>query len=568
MAVTYNPRVTSTEPRVRISPLGGVGEVGKNSTLFDFDGDMVLVDAGVKFPEAELHGIDLVVPDYGYVAEHLDGLLGILFTHGHEDHIGGLPYLIMQLDPHDPIPIYGTPLTLGLISVKLREHGMLGRVEQHPIREGERARLGPFEVEPIAVNHSIPDAVGLVIRTPAGTVFHTGDFKFDPTPTEGKTTDNERLRALGDEGVLVLLSDCVRVEQPGWTPSEAGVREALEQLIATAPGRVLVTTFASNIGRLREVVRSAHKLGRRTGIVGRSMEENLRVAKELGHMKVPEGSLVDLREIGELPPNKVVLLSTGSQGEPTSVLSRIARGDHPLVKIQPEDTVIFSASPVPGNEESVARSIDNLFRRGARVIYQVIDPRVHVSGHASREELKHLVNLVRPQYLVPVHGEHRMLWLLRELAAECGVPRERTFLTEIGDVVSFGADGASYESRIPSGSMLVDGLTIGEVTNVVLRDRRRLAADGVLFVSVTLDRETAELLSGPDFVSRGFVDPGDSADLYDEARERVEKALLGGDPGRQPDVGYLAGKVRDVLNSFIYERTHRRPMILPVVTEV
>src|SRR5215831_15573730 len=517
-----------TEAHIRVSPLGGVGEVGKNSTLIEYGDDLIVVDAGVKFPETELHGVDLVVCDYTYLSERLDSLLGIVFTHGHEDHIGGLPYLIMQLDPHDPIPIYGTPLTLGLISVKLKEHGMLGRVVQYAIREGQQARLGPFEIEPIAVNHSIPDAVGLVIRTPAGTVYHTGDFKFDPTPVEGRTTDNDRLRQLGDQGVLVLLSDCVRVEQGGWTASESGVRDALEQLIGKAPGRVLVTTFASNIGRLREVVRSAHKLGRKAAVVGRSMEENLKVARELGFMDIPDGSLLELREINELSPEKVVLLSTGSQGEPTSVLSRIARGDHPLVKIQPNDTVIFSASPVPGNEESVARAIDNLFRRGARVIYQMIDPRVHVSGHASREELKHLLDLVRPRYLVPLHGEHRMLWLFRELAAESGMPRENVFITEIGDVVGFSAERAEREERISSGSVLVDGLTIGEVTNVVLRDRRRLAADGVLFVSVTLDRETGELLSGPDFVSRGFLQV-DSADegLFEEARERVAVALEG-----------------------------------------
>jgi ribonuclease J len=558
-----------TGEALRISPLGGVGEVGKNSTLVELGEDMIIVDAGVKFPETELHGVDLVVCDYTYVAERLDRLLGIVFTHGHEDHIGGLPYLIMQIDPHDPIPIYGTPLTLGLISVKLREHGMLGRVIQIAIREGQRARLGPFDVEPVAVNHSIPDAVGLVIRTPAGVLFHTGDFKFDPTPVHGRTTDNERLRQLGDEGVLVLLSDCVRVEQPGWTASEAGVREALEQLIGAAPGRVLVTTFASNIGRLCEVVRSAHKLGRKTGVVGRSMEENLRVARELGFLQIPDGSLVELRELNDVPPEKIVLLSTGSQGEPTSVMSRIARGDHPLVKIQANDTVIFSASPVPGNEESVARSIDNLFRRGARVIYQTIDPRVHVSGHASREELRHLLDLVRPRYLIPLHGEHRMLWLLRELAVESGIPRQNVFLTEIGDVVAFSAEGAQREEAIQSGSVLVDGLTIGEVTNVVLRDRRRLAADGVLFVSVTLDRETGELLSGPDFVSRGFlqVDSDESDGLFEEARERVTKALEG-DTARQPDVSYLVGKVRDTLNSFVYERTRRRPMILPLVTEV
>ncbi len=555
-------------PRLRISPLGGVGEVGKNSTLIEYGDDLLLIDAGVKFPEAELHGVDLVVPDYTYISERTGALLGILFTHGHEDHIGGLPYLIMQINPHDPIPIYGTPLTLGLITVKLKEHGLLGRVQQHAIKAGEVSELGPFQVEPIAVNHSIPDAVGLIVRTPVGTIFHTGDFKFDPTPVDGKTTDNERLRELGGEGVLVLLSDCVRVEQPGWTPSETGVRDALEQLIASAPGRVLVTTFASNIGRLREVVRSAHRLGRKTAVIGRSMEENLRVSRDLGFMNVPEGSLVGAREANDLPANKLVLLSTGSQGEPTSVLSRMARGDHPLVKIQPGDTVIFSASPVPGNEESVARAIDNLYRRGARVIYQAIDPRVHVSGHASREELKHLLSLLRPQYLIPLHGEHRMLWLFRELAADSGLSRDHVFVTEIGDVVSFGADGsARSEEPISSGSVLVDGLTVGGVTNVVLRDRRRLAADGVLIVSVTLDRETGDILSGPDFVSRGFLDPGDSDGLYEEARDRIEVALGEGSKA-SPDVGYLVGKIRDTLNSFVYERTRRRPMILPLVTEV
>src|SRR5262249_23030172 len=309
-------------------------------------------------------------------------------------------------------------------------------------------------------------------------------------------------------------------------------------------------------------------LGRKTGVVGRSMEENLRVARELGFLDIPDGSLVELRELNDLPADKVVILSTGSQGEPTSVLSRIARGDHPLVKIQANDTVIFSASPVPGNEESVARSIDNLFRRGARVVYQSIDPRVHVSGHASYDELKHLLSLIRPRYLVPLHGEYRMLWLFRELATEVGMAREDVFLTEIGDVVAFGEDGARCEEPISSGSMLVDGLTIGEVTNVVLRDRRRLAADGVLFVSVTLDRETGELLSGPDFVSRGFLQLDGSEDgLFEEARERVAAAVEG-DQSRQPDIGYLVGKVRDTLNSFVYERTRRRPMILPVVTEV
>lgn len=560
---------TRQDERLRISPLGGVGEVGKNSTLIELGDHAILVDAGVKFPEAELHGVDLVVPDYGYLADRPDRLLGILFTHGHEDHIGGLPYLLMQLDQRSPLPIYGTPLTLGMIQVKLKEHGLGGRVTPHPIRGGDTGQMGPFAFEPLPVNHSIPDAVGFIIRTPAGTLFHTGDFKFDPTPPEGRTTDTERLRQLGDEGLLVLMSDCVRVEQPGWTPSEAGVREALEQIIATAPGRVMVTTFASNLGRLREVVRSAHKLGRKTAVVGRSMEQNVRVSREVGLMDVPEGSIVPIGEANEMAPEKVVIISTGSQGEPSSVMSRLARGEHPLMKLQPKDTIIFSASPVPGNEESVARSIDNLYRRGAKVIYQAIDPRVHVSGHASREELKHLVKLLRPKFIIPLHGEHRMLWLYRDAAAEAGVPPERVFITEIGDVISFGGpDDARRDAPIPSGSVLVDGMTMGDVTSVVLRDRRRLAADGVLFVSVTLDRETGDVLSRPYFVSRGFLDPSDNDELYTEAEERVERALEKSLGSERPDMGYLGGRVRDALNQFVYERTRRRPMILPVITEV
>ncbi len=552
---------------LRIVPLGGVGEVGKNSTLVEFDGALILVDAGVKFPEEELHGVDLVIPDFRYVQERAGHLLGVLFTHGHEDHIGALPYLLMELDSEAKLRIYGSRLTLGLIGIKLREFGLVDRVEPIAVEASQEVALGPFRIRPICVNHSIPDALAFAIHTPVGTVVHTGDFKFDPTPVEGKTTDVEALRALGDEGVLLLLSDCVRVEQPGWTPSERLVYDSLTKIIADAPGRVIITTFASNIGRLRDVTRSAYTLGRRTAVAGRSMDENLRVATNLGFFNVPEEALIELRQAQTLPPNKVVLLTTGSQGEPTSVLSRMAAGEHPLVKVHPKDTVVFSASPVPGNEESVARSIDNLYRRGAKVIYQAINPNVHVSGHASREELKYMVRLLRPRYCMPLHGEHRMLHLYAELAQEEGVPRENIFITEIGDVVELSQSGAAIDGTIPSGSVLVDGLTVGGVTRVVLRDRRRLAADGLVIAAVAVDRETGELLGGPDLVARGFAAPRDG-EIMEDARVVLEQALKQVFRGEPPEYGFLVSKIKEVLGSYLYEQARQRPLILPIVTEV
>lgn len=551
---------------VRVVPLGGVGEVGKNSTLFEYQEDLVLVDAGVKFPEEQLHGVDLVVPDYSYLLENQDRLRGILITHGHEDHIGGLPYLVMQLEPGEPIPIYGTRLTLGLITVKLQEHGLLDEVRLEPIDDGDSVTLGAFEAEALEVNHSVPGSVGFILRTPVGTMFHTGDFKFDPDPPDGHTTDMDRLRRLGDSGVLALFSDCVRVEQPGWTPSESIVNETLERLIGEARGRVIVTTFASNLGRLRRVILSAHRLGRRTAVAGRSMEENLRIASEIGFLDVPPDAMIELRSIQSLPPEKLVLLTTGSQGEPTSVLSRMAAGDHKIVKVQPTDTVIFSASPVPGNEETVSQSIDNLFRRGASVIYRAINDRIHVSGHASREELRHMIELVRPRYAVPLHGEYRMLVLYRELAVEAGLTPQQVLISEIGDALEFEDGVGRVGERVPSGSVLVDGLTVGDVTRVVLRDRRRLASDGVLIATIVVDRETGELVTGPDLISRGFMDPSDEETLA-EARTALARELQTS-LRQEPEYGFLVGKVREVLSGHIYERTRRRPMIIPVVTEL
>lgn len=551
---------------LRAIPLGGVGEIGKNSTLFECRDDLVLIDAGVKFPDDRLHGVDLVIPDYTYLLQHADRLRGILITHGHEDHIGGLPYLLMQLERTEPLPVYGTSLSLGLITVKLQEHSLLHRVVLEPFVDNDRITLGAIQAEVFEVNHSVPGAVGFVLRTPAGTVFFTGDFKFDPDPPDGKTTDVERLRALGDEGILALFSDSTRVEQPGWTPSERIVDESIEQLIREASGRVIVTTFASNLGRLQRVIQSAHRLGRKTSVAGRSMEENLKVAARIGYLDIPEGSLVELRQVASVAPEKLVLLTTGSQGEPTSVLSRMAAGEHPLVKVQPTDTVIYSASPIPGNEETVAHSIDNLFRRGANVIYRAINEHIHVSGHASREELRQMIDLLRPRYAIPLHGEFRMLVLYREMAMEAGMASRNVLITDLGDIVEFQDGEGRVASHVTAGAVLVDGLTVGDVTRVVLRDRHRLASDGVLIASVVVDRESGDLLSGPDFISRGFVDPAQD-DVLDDARVTLSKSL---DKAlRQAhESGVVATRVREVLSGFIYERTRRRPMILPVVTEV
>ncbi|MCC6176971.1 MAG: ribonuclease J [Chloroflexi bacterium] len=546
--------------------LGGVGEVGKNSTLFEYDDQMLLVDAGVKFPEAELHGVDLVIPDFGYVTEAADDLLGILVTHGHEDHIGALPFLIMQLDRADPVPIYGTRMTLGLIATKLREHKQLDRVDLREFQPGDHIDLDPFQVEPVFVNHSVPGSVGFAIRTPVGTVFHTGDYKFDRQPVDGRGTDEEALRRLGDEGMLALFSDCVRIESPGWTGSESTVSENLEEIMREAAGRVIVTTFASNLARLRQVVLIAHRLGRKVAVAGRSMDQNLKVAAEIGYLDVPEGTIVDLREANNIPPSQLVVLATGSQGEPSSVLSRMAMGDHPNVKIIPEDTVIFSAGPIPGNEETVARAIDNLYRRGAKVIYRAINQGVHVSGHASRDELRHMLDLLRPKFCVPVHGEYRMQVLYKELAESVGYPSDNVLIVDIGEVIEIDEGSIELNGTVPSGSVLVDGLTVGDVTNVVLRDRRRLAADGVLIASVVVDRETGELIGGPDLISRGIVDPRQDA-ILGEARDTLSEALQS-TPRSGPSYGFLVGKIREVLSGFIYEKIRRRPMILSLVTEV
>jgi len=549
---------------IRLIPLGGVGEVGKNCHLVEFKGRLLVIDAGVMFPPEELHGVDLVIPDFRYLIERADCLEAILLTHSHEDHVGALPYLLKQLNRR--VPIYSLPLTVGLVAPKLKEHGVLGFADLVSVSGEEAMDLGPFNVEFIPISHSVPDSAAIVVRTSTGNVFFTGDFKFDETPPEGQPPDLNRLRSLGDEGILVLLSDCVRVERPGVTPSERVVAEALDRIVAAAEGRVILTTFASNIIRLQQAIEIAHRFGRKVALVGRSMEGNLAVAADLGYLNVPEGTIVAIDQIRNLAPNQVMILATGSQGEPTSALSRVAMGDHPQLKIMNGDTVVMSATPIPGNEETVSRTIDNLMRRGAKVLYPPVVPDIHVSGHASREELRALLQLLRPTFALPVHGEYRQMIHYKELALEAGLPADRVKFVELGKKLEVTARRAVVSNGIPAGDVLVDGLTVGGVNHVVLRDRHHLATDGVVIAAVALNKDTGELLSGPDVTARGFIAPRASS-VLDRGSERVRRLLNRRGSG-EVEYAFLAARIKEVLGSVIYEQTRLRPMILPVIAEI
>jgi ribonuclease J len=548
----------------KVIPLGGTGEVGKNSLLLEYDGELLLIDAGVMFPPEDLHGVDLVIPDYTYLAERAEQLRAVLITHAHEDHVGAIPYLLKQLNRR--VPIYSLPLTIGLIEPKLEEHGVLRLADLRAVEGNERIPLGRFDVEFVPISHSVPDSASVVVRTPIGTFYFTGDFKFDQTPVDGPPPDLNHLRAIGDEGVLLLLSDCVRVERPGITPSERTVREALDRIVAQAEGRVILTTFASNIIRLQQAIEIAHRHGRKVAVVGRSMDQNLSVASDLGYLPIPPGVLVSLDQLKKLPSNEAMILTTGSQGEPTSVLSRMAMGDHHQVRIAPGDTVVISATPVPGNEETVSRTIDNLMRRGARVLYPPVVPDIHVSGHASRDELRALIQLLRPAYAMPVHGEYRQMVHYRDLAIEAGIPPEKVVFAEVGDIVQIGPERVQVGDRVPAGGVLVDGLTVGGVNQVVLRDRQHLAQDGIVIAAVALDRETGELLSGPEVTARGFIAESASS-VLEQGSARIQR-MLTRRPSGEVEHGFVATKIKEVLGHVIYEQTRLRPMILPVITEI
>ncbi len=549
-------------PKLRIIPLGGLSEIGKNMMALEYEDDIIVIDAGLMFPEEDMLGIDLVIPDISYLLEKREKIRGIVITHGHEDHIGALPYVLPQIK----VPVYSTKLTKGLISVKLKEQKALAEASLKTIPPGGAVTLGKFRVEFFAVCHSIPDAVGLIIHTPIGIIVHTGDFKLDHTPVCGKPTDLSRLALLGGRGVLLLMSDSTYAELPGYTPSEKVVGETLDRIMAQAPGRVIIATFSSLISRIQQIIDSAAKQGRRVFITGRSMTDTVHMAQELGYIKAPDGVLARLDELRGLPHNKVVFITTGSQGEPTSALVRMANRDHRQVNIIRGDTVIISATPIPGNEGLVNRTVDNLFKQGAQVLYDKVAP-VHVHGHASQEELKLMLNLTKPKFFMPVHGEYRHLTIHAKLAQSVGIPKERTFVLEDGDVLELDPEAGKITGKVTSSNVYVDGLSVGDIGSVVLRDRRMLSKDGIVMVIMTVNQQTGKLVVRPDIASRGFVDVNECKDMIEESRDLVERILDHG--GTRPaDWSFINAKVRDSLNRFYYERTKRRPMVLPLMVKV
>jgi len=547
--------------RLRIIPLGGLGEIGKNMMLFEYGEDLIAVDAGLMFPEEDMLGVDLVIPDISYILQHPHGLKAFFITHGHEDHTGALPYILKRVKA----PIYCTPLTADLIEVKLKEARLLDEADLRRIHPGDRVQVGSFEVEPFGVAHSVPDSVGLAIRTPVGTVVHTGDFKLDHTPVMGQPTDLARLAQLGSEGVLLLLSDSTYVEIAGYTPSEQVVGASLLNILASSPGRVIVATFASLISRVQQVIDAAHATNRRVFVTGRGMLDNVNMAVKKGYLTVPDGILAGVGELRRLPYDQIAVISTGSQGEPTSALTRMANRDHPHIKIVPGDTIVLSATAIPGNEALVYRTVDNLFRLGARVLYNRIAD-VHVRGHAAQEELKIVITLVQPQYFVPVHGEYRHLVLHANLAQSLGVPEENTFVMVDGDVLEIGETGAHLGDRISADYVYVDGLGVGDVDHVVLRDRQHLATDGMIVVVIAVDKRSGRVVGKPDVVSRGFVDVEESEELLERTRDMVVSALQGAN--HVAEWGVIHSTVKEVVAKFLYEETRRRPMVLPVAVEV
>ena len=552
-----------TIENIRLIPLGGLGEVGKNMMVVEYGDDIIIIDSGLMFPDDEMFGVDLVIPDTSYLNDKKQRIQGIFITHGHEDHIGSLAYVLPMLDFP---PIYATRLTQGLISVKLKEHKLLDKTSINVVTPGDQVALGECLVEIIRVNHSVPDAVALAIHTPIGTIVHTGDYKFDHTPTDGQPADFGTLARIGNQGVLVMMGDSTRVESPGYTPSERVINDSFDKIFANAPGRIILATFASLLSRVQQVIDTAGRYERVVALVGRSMVNNVQMAIDLGYLKIPTGMLIRAEDINKFPPERVVIICTGSQGEPTSALTRIANQDHRLVRIQKHDTVILSATPVPGNEKMVNRTINNLFRQGAEVYYQAI-ANVHVSGHAAQEELKLMLNLLRPTYFLPIHGEYRQLILHAKLAFSIGIPEDHIILAEDGDIVEVTKDSIKITDHIACGNVFVDGLGVGDIGQIVLRDRQVLAQDGILMVVLTVDKETGHPLAGPDIVSRGFVYVRDSEELLENARERVLESFIGLN-GHASDWSFVKDKIRHTLSVYLYEKTHRRPMILPLVMEV
>jgi ribonuclease J len=549
--------------KLMIIPLGGMGEIGKNMTVIQYDKEILIIDSGLMFPEEEMLGIDIVIPDISYLIENRENIKGIVITHGHEDHIGALPYVLQQLN----VPLYGTKLTLGLVEGKLKEIKLKKNICMNVIKPPASVSIGNFKVDFIRVNHSIPDAVGLAIHTPVGVICHTGDFKLDQTPVNGEKADLNKFAQLGSEGILVLMSDSTNAEREGYTMSEKAVGQTIEEIFRTVKGRIIVATFATNIHRIQQIFDAALKFARKVAVVGRSMVNVVNIAMDLGYLSVSESVLIELDDLNKLPKDKAVILTTGSQGEPMSALTRMAMSEHKKVGIIPGDTVLISATPIPGNEKFVARTIDHLFKQGADVIYEAISG-VHVSGHASQEELKLMLNLIRPKYFVPVHGEYRHLIHHALLAKEVGIPDDNIFIAENGRILEFTEDCAKMSGKVTAGKVLVDGLGVGDVGNIVLRDRKQLSQDGILIVVVTIDKETTEVIAGPDIISRGFVYVRESEELMEQAREKVKQALKKCQEENIREWSTIKSQVREFLGKFLFEQTRRRPMILPIIMEV
>jgi ribonuclease J len=548
---------------LKIIPLGGLGEIGLNMAVFEYGEDIIVVDCGLMFPEPYMLGIDLVIPDISYLKERADRVRGIFLTHGHEDHIGALPFVLPEL----PVPVYGTALTLGFVREKLKEYDLDQVTELEVVKPREKVAAGAFEVEFIRVSHSIVDGCGLAIRSPRGVVIHTGDFKLDQTPVDGELTDLVTFSRYGEEGVLALMSDSTNVEREGYTLSEKLVGDAFDEIFPRCPGRIIVAAFSSNIHRVQQVVEAAARCGRKVLLNGRSMIANVRIARELGYLRIPDDILIDLKELPRLPKEEVCMITTGSQGEPMSALTRIAMDDHKQIKLERGDTVILSSRFIPGNEKTISDLINHLYRRGAEVIHEKVSE-VHVSGHASQEELKLMLNLVRPRFFIPVHGEYRHLVKHGQLAQKVGIPPERCILAVNGEVVTFDGDKCAITGSVESGRVFVDGKGVGDVGDVVLKDRRHLSEDGMVIVIIAINQATGEIIYGPDIVSRGFVFEDESQEYLDEAKKVVLDTLANLSIEVRGDWGEVKQEVRRILRRFFNKTIERRPVILPMILEM
>ncbi|MBR4021375.1 MAG: ribonuclease J [Ruminococcus sp.] len=548
---------------IRIIPLGGLNEIGKNMTVFECSNDMFILDCGLAFPDADMLGVDIVIPDFTYVERNQEKLRGIVLTHGHEDHIGGLAYLLKKVN----VPVYGTKLTLGLVEGKLKEHGLDGKVKLNIIEPKKTVKMGCMAVEFIKVNHSIPGAVGMAIHTPAGVVVHTGDFKVDFSPIDGGIIDLARFGELGSKGVLALMADSTNAERPGYTQTERKVGESFDSLFKNAEGkRIIIATFSSNIHRVQQIINCAERYDRKVAVFGRSMVNVISTAIELGYLSVPKGILIDIETMNRYENERIVLITTGSQGEPMSALTRMAMNDHKKVNITPMDFIIISATPIPGNEKYVTRVVNELMKSGAEVVYEAMYE-VHVSGHACQEELKLMLALTRPKFFIPVHGEYKHLKKHGDLAVEMGIPRENVITAEIGNVIETDGLKMNVVSQVPAGRVLVDGLGVGDVGSIVLRDRKHLAQDGLIIIVIGIERASNTIIAGPDIISRGFVYVRESEELIEEAKQLLSDTLYNCSIHELKEWNTLKGKMRDALSDYIYQKTKRSPMILPIIME-